>query len=75
MHFFLIYSTLKKHIKCSELSEVLGTSCIHYSFVPLCAISKVIQVFIWVEIVIVKRFELSNLKPAFFFSTICTERD
>lgn len=64
--FNLLYSTYKKYVKCSGLSQVLGTHSVHYSFVPLCAISKMIRVFIRVEIVMVKSFEHSNLKPDFF---------
>lgn len=64
--FNLLYSTYKKYVKCSGLSQVLGTHSVHYSFVPLCAISKMIRVFIRVEIVMVKSFERSNLKPDFF---------
>lgn len=45
---------------------MLGTHSVHYSFVPLCAISKMIRVFIRVEIVMVKSFERSNLKPDSF---------
>lgn len=45
---------------------MLGTHSVHYSFVPLCAISKMIRVFIRVEIVMVKSFECSNLKPDSF---------
>lgn len=45
---------------------MLGTRSIHYSFVPLCAISKMIRVFIRVKIVMVKSFERSNLKPDCF---------
>lgn len=54
---------------------MLGTHSVHYSFVPLCAISKMIRVFIRVEIVMVKSFERSNLKPDSFFATICMQRD
>lgn len=39
-----LYST--KYIKHSEVLQVTGISCVHYSFITLCAISKTIQLVI-----------------------------